>query len=163
MNASEHPPVVHYRHLQVGWVTLALVLLSLVIFLGVIMSVGTNGLEVLLHPIGLASVALLAVVAGVFGALRTEITDHEFIVAFWPGRPRRVTPLHQIRSVRMVRNHWAYGWGIRLTPHGWLWNVSGLDAVEVVLEGGKRFRAGTDDPWGLAEALAWAADVPIEE
>ncbi len=51
-------------------------------------------------------------------------------------------------------NRWYYGWGIRLTPQGWLWNVAGLDAVELTFSNGKKFRIGTDEPGKLLEALS---------
>jgi len=31
------------------------------------------------------------------------------------------------------------GWGIRITPDGWLYNVSGMKAVTVVLKSAKRY------------------------
>ena len=40
-----------------------------------------------------------------------------------------------------------------LTPHDWLYNVSGLDAVEIVRISGKKFRVGTDEPRALVAAL----------
>ena len=43
--------------------------------------------------------------------------------------------------------------GIHLTPYGWLYNVSGFDAVAITLRDGKRFALGTDDSHGLVEAL----------
>jgi hypothetical protein len=46
-----------------------------------------------------------------------------------------------------------WGWGIRLTPRGWLFNVSGLDAVELTMTTGKHYRIGTYDPMGLARAI----------
>jgi hypothetical protein len=55
-----------------------------------------------------------------------------------------------------VRNKWWYGWGIRLTPHGWLFNVGGLDAVELELASGRKFRIGTDEPQGLLNAIRTA-------
>jgi len=57
-----------------------------------------------------------------------------------------------------VRNKWWYGLGIRLTPHGWLYIVSGLDAVEIVRISGKKFRVGTDEPQALVTALTAALD-----
>ena len=33
-----------------------------------------------------------------------------------------------------TRTHWYNGWGIRLIRGGWLFNISGFDAVEIVLE-----------------------------
>jgi hypothetical protein len=37
------------------------------------------------------------------------------------------------------------GWGIRALHKGWLWNIAGLDAVELELKTGRVFRIGTDD------------------
>ena len=59
----------------------------------------------------------------------------------------------EIVGAEPVRNEWHYGWGIRFTAFGWLFNVSGLDAVELALDSGKRVRIGTDEPRRLAEAV----------
>ena len=40
-----------------------------------------------------------------------------------------------------------------MTPSGWMFNVSGLDAVELELVNGKRFRIGTEDPSEVVEAI----------
>jgi len=52
-----------------------------------------------------------------------------------------------------VRNQWWWGWGIRLIPGGWLYNVSGLDAVELKMKNGRIFRIGTDEAQRLAEFI----------
>ena len=57
-----------------------------------------------------------------------------------------------------MRNLWYYGWGIRYTPHGWLFNVSGLDAVELELKNGRTWRVGTDEPVELLAAIQAAAE-----
>lgn len=44
----------------------------------------------------------------------------------------------------------------QLTPHGWLFNVSGLDAVELELINNRRFRIGTDEPQRLIAAIQTA-------
>jgi len=56
-----------------------------------------------------------------------------------------------------VHNHWYYGRGIKLTPHGWLFNVSGFDAVEIQLKNGRKYRIGTDEPDALLAAIESAA------
>ncbi|MEJ2284164.1 MAG: hypothetical protein P8X85_11275 [Desulfobacterales bacterium] len=54
----------------------------------------------------------------------------------------------------MIGDKRHYGRNIRLTPHGWLFNVSGLHAVEIPLRSGKKYRMGTDDPEGLRPPFA---------
>jgi hypothetical protein len=48
----------------------------------------------------------------------------------------------------MVRNQWWNGLGIRKGAGFWLYNVAGLDAVELRLRSGEIRRLGTDDPQG---------------
>ena len=74
---------------------------------------------------------------------------------FGLGIIRRTIALADVTGCTVVRNPWWYGWGIRLIPHGWMWNVAGLDAVELQFRTGRRFRIGTDDPEGLAAAIRW--------
>ena len=42
---------------------------------------------------------------------------------------------------------------MRKIRNGWMYNVWGLDAVQLELQSGKSFRIGTDDPDGLVAAL----------
>ena len=58
-----------------------------------------------------------------------------------------------ITSARVVRNSPLHGIGMRYIHHGRLWNVCGLDAVELQLRNGTRFRIGTDEPAALVDAL----------
>jgi hypothetical protein len=58
-----------------------------------------------------------------------------------------------IRRAAAIRTSPLWGWGLRLTPRGWLWNVSGLDAVEFEMTNGSRFAVGTDEPRALIAAL----------
>ena len=54
---------------------------------------------------------------------------------------------------REVKDPWYYFLGIRYTPRGWLFAVSGSSAVELQLKSGKFFRIGTDEPERLIKAL----------
>lgn len=100
--------------------------------------------------------AVAVATATVFSRL-TVVVDEEAVEVFFRVRPvgRRV-PLAEIESCEVVRNHWYWGWGIRLIPGGWLFNVQGLGAVELRLAGGGRLRIGTDEPEALAAAVAAA-------
>lgn len=72
---------------------------------------------------------------------------------FGPGLVRRTFPLANISGVRVVRNKWYCGWGIRQLSTGWLYNVSGLDAIELQMAGGEVHRIGTDRPEELERAI----------
>ena len=76
-----------------------------------------------------------------------------------PGLIRKRFPIGDIHGARIVQNKWYYGWGIRLTPHGWLFNVSGFDAVELELKNKRKFRIGTDDPQELLMAIQRVSEI----
>ncbi len=105
----------------------------------------------------LPAAAMLAIVLAVAGYLFSSMTivvgEKTVRWHFGPGFWRKSVPLREIESVQPVRNKWWYGWGIRITPHGWLYNIDGLDAVELTLKSGKSLRLGTDEPQALAEAI----------
>ena len=96
---------------------------------------------------------VLAILAVLFGTLTAVIRDDTLEIRFGPGPIRKRFSLRDIESCQAVRNHWYWGWGIRLTPHGWLYNVSGLDAVEIRMKTGKKYRIGTDVPRKLERAI----------
>lgn len=96
---------------------------------------------------------ILLLFLGLFHSLTVEVNANEIIASFGPGLIRKRFRVGDIRGARIVRNKWYYGWGIRLTPHGWLFNVSGFDAVELELKNERKFRIGTDDPQELLIAI----------
>lgn len=102
---------------------------------------------------GLIVLAVVALLLANFGSLTVRMDETAVKLRFGVGLIRRTIPLGRIQTAARVRNRWWYGWGIRLTPHGWLWNVAGLDAVELRFTEGGVFRIGTDDPEGLEAAL----------
>jgi len=136
----------HYRHTQAGWV-----------ILGVAAAVVALGWTTVPEGAPLSPMLVIAaLVAILFGALTVEV-DHEAVrLRFGVGLIRKRIPLRDVQASREVRNPWYAGWGIRVGPGVVLWNVSGLDAVELALADGKRFRIGTDEPAELAAAIARA-------
>lgn len=123
-------------------------MLPLLAFVGVGVGIGTGEWSVAVS-VGIFA----ALLAWLFHALTVEVDGKEVRLRFGGGLIHRRIPREDIVGVEIVQNKWWYGFGIRLTPHGWLWNVSGLDAVELTFKSGKRFRIGTDEPQRLAEAL----------
>jgi hypothetical protein len=88
-----------------------------------------------------------------FYKIRITIQDETLCASFGLGIIRKQVPLEEIAACEPIRIKWWYGWGIHLTPYGWLYNVSGLNAVAITLRNGRKFALGTDDPHGLADAL----------
>ncbi len=100
----------------------------------------------------IAVAAVLTVVGIMFSRLTVEVDDTAVRLAFGNGWPRKTIQWGEVMSARRVRNRWWYGFGMRKIPGGWMWNVGGLDAVELRMDTGKVFRIGTDDPDGLIAA-----------
>jgi hypothetical protein len=122
----------------------------------VCLAIGLSGAAIIWQT-GQASMILLPIigiaVAIVFRSLTVEITGDELRWHFGPGLWSHSLALDEIDSVAIVRNHWWNGFGIRVAPGFRLYNVSGLDAVELHLKSGEIRRTGTDDPQGLAAAI----------
>ncbi len=98
-------------------------------------------------------VVVLVAVAILFSSLTVDVGDDELRWHFGPGLWTYRLPLDEIKGVAVVKNHWWNGFGIRMGPSFRLYNVSGLDAVELRLKSDEVRRIGTDDPQGLANAL----------
>lgn len=146
----------NYQHTQLGMailVTLALISLLIAIVFTV---VGW-------HWISAIVLAILAIAAFLFHSLTVEITDNQLRLRFGPGVIQKTYPLGEIVRTEAVKNRWYYGWGIKLIPRGLLFNVSGLDAVEVTLESGKRVRIGTDRPQELEMAIRRSVGLEFPE
>jgi hypothetical protein len=99
---------------------------------------------------------ILLVCLVLFHKVRITIEDEILCASFGPGIIRKRLRLADIVGCEPVGIRWWYGWGIHLTPCGWLYNVSGFDAVAITLRDGRKFALGTDDPQGLTEAITAA-------
>jgi hypothetical protein len=108
------------------------------------------------HLIAWPVLAVLLVVLLNLHALTVEIGGGEIKLSFGIGFIHKRFPVARVRDAQVVRNRWYYGWGIRWTPHGWLFNVSGLDAVQIRMDDDRTYRIGTDEPLRLRAALKQA-------
>ena len=134
-----------YRHTQVGLLTAISLGIAIVVTVIVVYATG--------EWIGLIIAGVLLLTELLFATLTVEVDREAVQFHFGIGLIRKTILLSDIESVRVVRNSWLYGWGIRYTPHGWLYNVSGLGAVELQLRSGKKMRIGSDEPEKLARAI----------
>ena len=95
-----------------------------------------------------------ALVMALFVSLTVEVDSTALSCRFGPGFIRRRIPLVDIAGATAVKNPWVIGWGIRWYPgRCWVWNVSGLQAVELAMKNGRTFRIGTDEPTALVQAI----------
>ena len=133
-----------YRHTQRG----TLIIIAMVGLAAVFAGLGIVALKQFWF-----SVPILLVCAWLFHSLTIEINGRELRWLFGPGLIHNHVPLADIVSATPVRT--GLSWGIHWSPgKGWLYNVSGFDAVAVTLRGGKRLALGTDEPQILAARLA---------
>ena len=142
----------NYEHTQPG--TLLRILLGLFVFaLGVTAIIFLSGVSREAGIIFLLVAALLAFVLLVFHSLTVRVNRNEISLRFGIGIVKKSFLSAEIKTVEQVRNRWFYGWGIKLTPEGWLYSISGLDAVQIVMEDGRKTRIGTDEPEKLLAAI----------
>jgi hypothetical protein len=137
--------VTRYEHTQIGHVIIWSLLAIILIASGF---AGSSHREIPL----VVSIILLASLV-LFYKLRITIDGETVCASFGIGVIRKRVGLAQIVGCEPNRIRWWYGWGIHLTPCGWLYNVSGFDAVVITLRDGKKFAFGTDDPDGLTAGI----------
>jgi hypothetical protein len=127
-----------YKHTQIGWVNLVIATTVILIM----------AFWAALNPIIYMVITLivLTILLAIFSSLTVTGDSDEIMFYFGPGVVKKRINYDQIKSAEKVRNRWYYGWGVRWYGPGWLYNVSGLDAVELKLADGKQLRIGTDEP-----------------
>jgi hypothetical protein len=140
-----------YEHTQTST---GAVILAIGVFLIVIGLVGILSEDEELGWWGYVLFLLIAGLALVFNRLTVTVAAGTVDAAFGLGWPRRSINVLDITAVRRVRNKWWYGFGLRWIPNGTLYNVWGLDAVELELKSGRVFRIGTDDGPDLIAAIS---------
>src|ERR1035437_3834138 len=87
----------------------------------------------------------------IFYKLSISIDSNELKFWFGFGLVSKKYNLDQIKGCKPVRNSPLYGWGIRMIPNGWLYNVSGLKAIELSFkQSSKKIRIGTNQPEEIA-------------
>jgi len=146
-----------YKHTQISYLILAVTLAILVLFAWTYITAqaeppsyysGTNFAVT-------AIMALIIFILASFVSLQIIIDEKYLRIKFGYGIYKKRFLLNDIVSTKTVRNHWYYGWGIRVWfwPKMWIYNISGFDAVEMKLRNGKTYRIGTDEPKKLEQII----------
>jgi hypothetical protein len=91
----------------------------------------------------------------IFYKLTIYLSDTSISFKLGIGLITRKYLIAEIQSCKAVRNDPLSGIGIRMIPGGWLYNVSGLRAVELTFKNKKsKVRIGTDKPDEITEILS---------
>ena len=89
--------------------------------------------------------------------LRTEVRGDGIHVRFFPLHARgKLYRWEELREVEMreYRPLAEYGgWGIRIGPAGWAYNVSGRQGIQLVTHAGLRVLIGTREPEAFIDAV----------
>jgi hypothetical protein len=140
--------VIRYQHTQLGTLMLVALVSGAIFFAAMAYTFPIPGRWAVL-----AGALGLVVLAWLFSSLTVSISENELQWRFGPGLLSYRMALADIAGVSIVRNSPLNGFGIRMRPGFRLYNVSGLEAVELRLKNGDIRRIGTDDARGLAAAL----------
>ena len=152
--------MIKYKHTQIGYLMLVVTLAVLVLFAWIQIAARLEPPSVDSGP-NFALTAIMALILFIlasFVTLTTSIDENYFRIKFGYGLITRKFALNQIASVQSVKNHWYYGWGVKVWfwPYMWIYNVSGFDAVEIIMRNGKIYRVGTDTPSELEAVIKQA-------
>ena len=81
-----------------------------------------------------------------FYGMTIKVDSERVKISFGLGLIRKTIMMDEINTIEIITNPWYYGWGIRLIPNGWLYNISGSNGIEIKLNDRKRIvRIGTKD------------------
>lgn len=134
-----------YDHSQLGYIVLISLSVTLMVFsLQFVLGLGSPKTGLLGY---LFFSGLTLFIASLFYKLRVVVDTTGIHLIYGIGLIKfHIKPDH-VKSVRIVRNPWYYGLGIRIIPKGMLYNIHGLDAVEIIYEDGreKMVRIGSDE------------------
>jgi hypothetical protein len=134
----------NYKHTQPGT-------LIVVLMIGVTLILLTLGF--FLHRALMISVPILLISGWLFHSLTIEVTESELRWRFGPGIIHKSVLVSDIVSARQVQTNFIEGWGIHLSRFGWLYNVSGKEAIAFTMKNGKNFALGTDEPTELLRMI----------
>ncbi len=149
-----------YKHTQIGYLMLVVTLAVLVLFAWIYItaSAESNSIDSGPNFAVTAIMVLILFILASFTTLTASLDESCLRIKFGYGIFARKFLLNQIASVQSVKNHWYYGWGVKVWfwPYMWIYNVSGVDAVEIIMRNGKIYRIGTDTPSELEVAIKQA-------
>ena len=147
MSGFESRTMSQYKHTQIGYLLLTaygaviLIIISLFIFTDFKLQ-------------AMIGLFIMLIALGIFAAMTVKVSDQKMKIQFGLGAIRKEFLIRDIETFREVKHPWHYGWGIRYTPRGWIFRVSGNSGIDLQMKSGKLYRIGTDEPQVLAKVLS---------
>jgi hypothetical protein len=141
-----------YKTFQFGWpVFIILIPIQLLITILYFTAAGSKPLSQ--NGFILASFGTAAVTALFYG-LTIQVDDQFIRLSFGVGLIRKKIHLSTIKAVDIVDKLHLYGWGIRISPKGFVYNVSGSRGISLTrVSNTNLIRIGTEDPVTLKEQI----------
>src|SRR5436853_401237 len=106
----------------------------------VMTAAGLAGLGLGLTPPGmlmrLVIMAALGTAVVTLRCLTVEVDDKKVNLRFGDGLIKKSFALSDVSAAQTTRTRPLQGWGIHWIGSGWLYNIYGLDAVELVFKNG---------------------------
>lgn len=156
--------MVAYKHTQVGYLMIVVTLAVAVFFawLQITARMEPPSVDSGTNFAITAIMALILCILASFLTLTVSVDEKYLKIKFGYGIFKKKFLLEEIASAKTVKNHWYYGWGIRVWfwPYMWIYNVSGFDAVEITLKNGRMYRIGSDAAEEFNAALNRAVQKP---
>jgi hypothetical protein len=142
-----------YKFTQFGTLSVTVLGAGLIFCIIMMIIIGPEDLTVI-GITGLVALILLICLL-IFYNLTIYIDDSYVRFKMGIGLIAKQYPVADIKSCKAVRNNPFSGVGIRKISGGWLYNVSGLSAVELTFKSHKSIvRIGTDQPDEVAGAIS---------
>ena len=146
-NYENTQPGTFIRVMTGSWVVLFGVLVV------VMLALGQKEAAIILGVVTVGLALILGIVLVLCHSLTVRVSRSEIALSFGVGLIRKQFPIGDISGASIVQNRWYNGFGIRKIRGGWLYNVSGFDAIEIQLKNERKYRIGTNQPKELLAAV----------
>lgn len=140
------------KYTQFGTISVIILLPLLILFTGMLIKSGlTNSPEFYIH-LFLVLTFLICVLT--FYQLIIIVNETHVAFKLGIGLWSKKYMISDIKSCHPVTNSVISGIGIRMLPNGWLYNVTGLKAIELIFKNKKSvIRIGTNRPEEISELV----------
>ena len=143
-----------YTEKQIGWIVIVPILGILVLlFMSYINQWGNNPISYS----GLLIISLIFIISLLlFFQMKTSVNSQKIQISYGIGLIKKTIRINEIENIIIVRNKWYYGIGIRMLKNGWLYNIQGLNAIELKMKNSKSIiRIGTADGKKLKKEIGY--------